>query len=285
MSKKQSVPVKRHQRRNPKKSGKHWVRKHERLIGIRDKSEVRILGVTHIADVKGVGPKSTEILADRGYTTLDDARLLADRPNVQRKLIEDHGLRTKTLKIILEASEMKKGTTQAEKEAKIKEMVEGIHQYRAKWEAKEAERKGKEVQFKSKTGRPPKPRQFTIYHVTFAERADSIMQEGFIPRKEKPMGQPFEAAIAGAYGFPTKGQAEQSIYSACDMLHEMDFAIRRKQFAIIKITVPVNKQWEPRLWPDEDWSKNQEDWVRYKRQGASAVIEGHIPPKYMTRVY
>ena len=96
--------VRRHERSNPVNPGKHWVRKHPRFIGYRDPTEVKLLQPTHIADIKGVGGKTSTILAEQGYTTIEDVDRLANRPDKQQELIDKYGVRPHTMDQIFEAT-------------------------------------------------------------------------------------------------------------------------------------------------------------------------------------
>jgi len=100
---KRYTDVRKHQRNNPVNPGRHWVRKHQRFIGYRDNREVRLLQITHIADIKGVGGKTTTKLAKRGHLTIEDAKKLAQDPKEQRHLIETAGIRSQIMNQIVEA--------------------------------------------------------------------------------------------------------------------------------------------------------------------------------------
>jgi len=105
MMKKQKrfTDVRKHQRHNPVNPGRHWVRKHQRFIGYRDKTEIKLLQPTHIADIKGVGGVTTEKLANRGYLTLEDAERLAQDPEAQAQLVKA-GIRLQTIQRIVKTT-------------------------------------------------------------------------------------------------------------------------------------------------------------------------------------
>ena len=128
----------------------------------------------------------------------------------------------------------------------------------------------------------PTREYFTIYHVTFSDRADSIMREGFIARKFAPAGQPWLPVHIGAYGFVSLEQARNSIEDAVETTREIDEGFSEKDYAILKISVPID-EWENRLRPDEDWSLNKEDWRDYKKEGCGVIL-GNIPKEYIKRL-
>ena len=69
-------------------------------VGSRAKSEVETLGTSALADIHGVGPKTTKKLAKHGYKTLQDAERLED-PTVRRQLIQKTKLSERVVQKII----------------------------------------------------------------------------------------------------------------------------------------------------------------------------------------
>lgn len=70
-------------------------------IGYRDRREIQKLGMTKIADIKGVGAKTTIKLAKHGYITLKDAQRLAANPKAQQRLIKKEKISPRIIKKVV----------------------------------------------------------------------------------------------------------------------------------------------------------------------------------------
>ena len=264
MSPKRVTTVKKHKRKRPKNPGKTTVVKHQRLL-VPKPEIMRTRG-------KGKYDRSWSIPEEGGrvYWT-GNMHFMIEDPIVMPRIRDDEGSQIRVygyfndepeneehpIYIGVLSGDEKKVNKNLDREAQTLEEYRYRHTFKTK-----------------------KPKRFTIYHVTYSENADKIMKEGWIPLKEGPSGQPFPSQIPGAYGFSTKTLAMESVDDSVDMIGD---EITRKDFAIIKLSVPVNEKWEPRLFPDEDWSPYRPDWIHYKEFGAG-VIEGYTPPKHMERL-
>ena len=118
-----------------------------------------------------------------------------------------------------------------------------------------------------------------LYHITWAQNWENIKKEGLIPRKSPPMGQYWTPHFNGTYFFVYKWQAEDNLEDCL----RLDPYCKRSDIAIIKATIPYTPEWNKRMRPDEDWSRNSTDWINYKNEG-SVVVLGTILPRYLKRV-
>jgi len=118
-----------------------------------------------------------------------------------------------------------------------------------------------------------------LYHITWAENWNTIKKEGLIPRKEPPMAQYWTPHFKGTYFFVKKWQADDNI----QQMLEMDEYLKKSDIAIIRAEIPDIPEWNKRMRPDEDWSKNPSDWINYRNEG-TVVVLGIIPPRYLKRI-
>ena len=111
------------------------------------------------------------------------------------------------------------------------------------------------------------------------EDIPSILKNGFVSTGEGRY-QSYKSAHKGAYGY---AGTRLGLSAAKEMVRQANETSDMEDgFGIVRISVPISL-FGTRLRPDEDWSQNQHDWVRYKDEG-SGVILGNIPPKYIKEI-
>lgn len=121
----------------------------------------------------------------------------------------------------------------------------------------------------------------SLWHVTFPDRAEKILEDGFVPAKESAAGQPWQATHSSyaTYFHADKEAALENARQAQELMQMDEIAI-----SVVEARIPIDAESLRRIIPDEDVTLDTDEGLDVLERGEAVAVIGGWPAEWLREI-